>query len=48
MTELEGLISFWQSISDQYFYLLEPSTLSHIQSTIKSLKELQKLKAGEK
>lgn len=41
MTELEGLIHYWQSVRKDFFYLLDPSTLTLIQSTIKYLKQLQ-------
>ncbi|GAI62811.1 unnamed protein product, partial [marine sediment metagenome] len=41
MTELEGLIRYWESVQKQFSYLLEPSALVHIQNTIKYLKQLQ-------
>ncbi|MBA7580734.1 hypothetical protein ES708_22628 [subsurface metagenome] len=41
MTDLEGLIYYWESILKEFSYLLGPSTLFLIQSTIKHLKQLQ-------
>ena len=41
MTELECLICFWESVQNQFFYLMEPSTQAHIHNTIKYLKQLQ-------
>lgn len=48
MTQLEGCIQFWESTLFHNRYLLEPSTISLIESTIKFLKELQKLQGGVK
>ncbi len=44
MTELEGQIRHWESVLKDSEYLLSPSTQAVITGTIKSLKELQKLK----
>jgi len=41
MTELEGLIRYWESVQKEFSYLLEPSALVLIQNTIKYLKQLQ-------
>ncbi|GAJ02121.1 hypothetical protein ES708_34288 [subsurface metagenome] len=41
MTELEGLIHYWESVLKEFSYLLGPATLVLIQSTIKYLKQLQ-------
>ncbi|MBA7584443.1 hypothetical protein ES708_26397 [subsurface metagenome] len=40
MTELEGLIRYWEAVQKQSLYLLEPSALVHIQNTVKYLKQL--------
>jgi hypothetical protein len=40
MTELEGLIRYWEAVQKQFLYLLEPSALVHIQNTVKYLKQL--------
>lgn len=44
MTELEGLIRFWEATLKGAWWVLEPSVKLHIQNTIKYLKELQELK----
>ena len=41
MTELQGLIRYWEAVQKQFLYLLEPSALVHIQNTIKYLKQLE-------
>jgi len=41
MTELQGLILYWEATQKQFLYLLEPSALVHILNTIKYLKQLQ-------
>ena len=46
MTELEGLIRFWEATIKGAWFLLEPSVKVHIENTIKYLKELEKLKGG--
>lgn len=44
MTELEGLIAFWESMLTYNRWMLEVSMQVHIANTIKNLKELKKLK----
>ena len=41
MTHLEGTIRYWQATLDNQRYMLEPSVIHHIESTIKYLKQLQ-------
>ncbi len=43
MTDLEGIIRYWQAILDNQRYMLEPSVIHHIESTVKHLKQLQKI-----
>lgn len=38
MTELEGLIRYWESLLLSYGALLQPSVQVHIRNTIKYLK----------
>ena len=46
MTELEGLIRFWETKLKDAWFLTEPSVQVHIENTIKHLKELQSQKGG--
>lgn len=43
MTELEGLIRFWEATLKHAWFLLEPSVKVHIENTIKHLKQLQEM-----
>ncbi len=46
MTELEGCILFWKSKLDHERYLMDVSTQTIIESTIKYLEELKKAKGA--
>jgi len=48
MTDLKGLILFWEATLKEAWFLLDPSTKLHLQNTIKHLKELQAQKGGTK
>jgi len=48
MTELEGLIRFWEATLKHAWFLLEPSVKTAIENNIKYLKELQALKGEPK
>lgn len=48
MTELEGLIRFWEATLKHAWFLLEPSVKLGIEHTVKHLKELQTLKGETK
>jgi len=48
MTELEGLIRFWEATLERAWFLLDPSVKLHIENTIKYLKELQAKERGTK
>ncbi|GAJ16529.1 unnamed protein product, partial [marine sediment metagenome] len=41
MTELEGLIRFWEATLKHAWFLLEPSVKLNIENNIKHLRELQ-------
>ena len=41
MTEVEGLIRFWESVLVEYRFLMSPSIQAHIEATIKNLRRLQ-------
>jgi len=44
MTDLEGEIQFWEATLKQNWFVLDASTKTLIETTIKHLKELQALK----
>lgn len=46
MTELEGLIRFWEATVKGAWFLLDPSVKLHMENTIKYLKELQSKQGG--
>ncbi|GAI31406.1 unnamed protein product [marine sediment metagenome] len=48
MTELEGLIHYWESILKEFSYNLDPSTMFFIKTTITYLKQLQDKKEVSK
>lgn len=48
MTELEGQIRYWENLLLNHDYIISPSTQALIRGTIRSLKELQKLKKVSK
>jgi len=48
VTELEGLIRFWETKLKDAWFLTEPSVQVHIENTIKYLKELQAKERGTK
>lgn len=43
MTELEGLIRFWESTLRLNRFVMGPSVIAHVESTIMYLKQLDKL-----
>jgi len=47
MTELEGLIRFWEATLKGAWWVLEPSVKVAMENTIKYLKELQSQKGGK-
>ena len=48
MTDLEGLIRFWEAILLNSRWIMEPSIQVHIETTIKLLKKLQEIQGGQK
>lgn len=44
MTALEGSIRFWESMLKNNRFVMSVSTISHLEATIKFLKELQKVR----
>jgi len=44
MTQLEGCIRFWRAKLAKEAYLIDTSTVTLVESTIKYLEELQRLK----
>jgi len=41
MTELEGLIKYWQQVLNDHEFLLSPAVRALIESTIKHLKAIK-------
>ena len=47
MTELEGLIRFWEATLKHAWFLLDSSIKIHIENTVRDLKELQARQAKD-